>query len=350
MGQAIITRRLAVGPLYSFENFIFTNAGVTGRDGPNLTQIRNAYSSESWTQNNNFLSMTNQGIQEWTVPDDGIYEIEAWGAQGGHAVTTNRTGGPNRAGGRGARIRGRIPLTKGEVINILVGQEGHGRNNTSTHNAPAFSERAGGGGGTFVWKKQNNLPLIIAGGGGAASGDPSDGQVGRDANTGTSGLGPVSGSGTGGVNGNGGASSGGSSSAGAGAGFLTNGTGPAAGRNGFSPLSATTPGRGGASTSGYVYHGGFGGGGTDQYSNTTVDDSEGTGGGGGYSGGSGGNTSSDSAGGGGGSFIINTATNVATSNGSFNRTGSEPHPAYTGSVSNLNAWNAGHGRVIITKL
>ena len=71
------------------------------------------------------------------------------------------------------------------------------------------------------------------------------------------------------------------------------------------------------------------------------------GGGGGYSGGAGTSANTGTAadgGGGGGSYIISTATNVATSNGTF-----ENISTFNGSaITNLNAYNSGGGYIKIT--
>lgn len=349
--------------LFYFVSASFTNGstfadariravGAQGRFGPSLAQARNAMfdniDNVVLRENTSFFNVVN-GIQQLSIPQSGVYRIEARGAQGGHATSTNNAQ-PNRPGGRGAIIRGDVFLEKGELIKIVVGQEGIGRQSIG-FNDP-FNERAGGGGGSFVWKDSGDLPLICAGGGGAASGDPSVGVNGRDANTGTSGGISTNGSGVGGTNGNGGISQGGSFRAGAGAGFLSDGQGGGDGKDGRAIIRASDAAIGGSCdpSSGLNFDGGFGGGGADARLNSTSDDSEGTGGGGGYSGGAGGNSSLDDGGGGGGSFIINTATNVATSNGGFSRTGAEPHPAYTGTVFNLNAWNAAHGLVSITRI
>jgi hypothetical protein len=97
-------------------------------------------------------------------------------------------------------------------------------------------------------------------------------------------------------------------------------------------------------------NGGFGGGGADARLNSASSDAEGSGGGAGYSGGAGGNGSGDEGGGGGGSFIAAAALRGATSNGSFSRTGSEPHAAYTGTVQNIGAYNVEDGYVVITDM
>ena len=56
-------------------------------------------------------------------------------------------------------MEGTFNLSKGETIQILVGQEG-GINNVTNS--------AGGGGGTFV-VNGSNTPLIVAGGGGGVN-------------------------------------------------------------------------------------------------------------------------------------------------------------------------------------
>ena len=92
------------------------------------------------------------GIQRWTVPYTGDYRIEAIGAAGGYDKYSTK----GQYQGRGARMIGTFRLTKGEIIQVLVGQEGGVNRN---------SQSSGGGGGTFV-VRGSNTPLIIAGGGG----------------------------------------------------------------------------------------------------------------------------------------------------------------------------------------
>ena len=92
------------------------------------------------------------GIQRWIVPYTGDYKIEAVGATGGYDIRSNS----RRYRGRGARMIGTFRLSKGETIQILVGQEGGTNRN---------GETSGGGGGTFV-VRASNTPMIIAGGGG----------------------------------------------------------------------------------------------------------------------------------------------------------------------------------------
>ena len=97
------------------------------------------------------------GVQLWTVPADGTYQIEAYGAQGG----PNHCG---HAGAKGARMQGIFSLTKNTVLHIVVGQMGDPSPGGNCANGGG-----GGGGGSFVWESGAGLPLIVAGGGGGSS-------------------------------------------------------------------------------------------------------------------------------------------------------------------------------------
>ena len=121
------------------------------------------------------------------MPCTGDYRIEAIGATGGYDTYTNSS----QYRGRGAKIIGTFSLCRGEIIQILVGQEG-GINNHRVG--------SGGGGGTFV-VRGSNRPLIIAGGGGGVDMVTSR-HAGCDANTSTTGN-PGYGSWLGGSNGHG---------------------------------------------------------------------------------------------------------------------------------------------------
>ena len=270
------------GILYSFTTHTFTNAGATGRTGPILSQVQTAYSTVSWAQNNSYLNMVTQGIQEWTVPATGSYYIDVAGAAGGD-------GGYGR--GKGARMIGTFNLTKGMVLAILVGQQGVVKNSGCN---------AGGGGGTFVWNKGSTTqPLIVGGGGGGGGAGCS--LSGLDAPITMNGTGGF-GTSAAGVNGNG-ATPGGS-------GWLSNGTSGLDGNN----SSTTRPLEGGLGGLALSYNsvgdGGFGGGASASGQNCG---NGGAGGGGGYSGGAGpsGDATCNSGGGGGsynsGTDQINTA-------------------------------------------
>ena len=184
-----------------------------------------------------------------TVGQSGVYDINAFGAQGGSANGTNSTA----IGGYGAEEGGTFTLTAGEKLEIIVGGQG------GTY---------GGGGGTFVLANTGAggayQLLLVAGGGGGAGGANGGNATVATAGSGAGGqsYGTAGGGGGGsGVNGNG-----------------LDGTGYKAGSGG-SNISGTPSYAGGA---GYTagFNGGFGGGGGAG--------GVGGGGGGGYTGGGGG--------------------------------------------------------------
>ncbi len=316
--------------LYDFDTHTFTNAGAIGRQGPSLVECQAAYSAEIWELDPALFNMTVNGIQEWTVPVTGDYSIAIGGAQGGNH---NYTVEPED-GGTGALMQGTFSLVEGQVLHILVGQQGV---NSATGGTFSYDNAApGGGGGTFVWDPlDTSNPLIAAGGGGGGSSP--GGYAGRNANITADGSeGELRANG--GTAGNGGMlnTGGGSYWAGGGCGWITNGTagnvtvlydatpsGASSAGGGVRPLEGGLGGfrwvDGGDVEGGNEGgDGGFGGGGGGG------SDNMGTGGGGGYSGG-GGNNGTSRSGGGGGSF--NSGTDQVNSVG-----------------------NTGHGFVIITLL
>ena len=162
-------------------NATFTSLGARGQEGPKLG---NHYTG----QDHDGQVTLSSGIQQWTVPRTGQYRIEAVGAAGGYDEVQNS----RHYRGRGARMVGTFNLSKGEMIEILVGQEGGIRGN---------SRSSGGGGGTFV-VRGSNTSLIVAGGGGGLRAVTSR-HEGCDASTNTSGN-PGYNSSSGGRNGHGG--------------------------------------------------------------------------------------------------------------------------------------------------
>ncbi|MES2285246.1 MAG: glycine-rich protein [Bacteroidota bacterium] len=257
---------------------------------PVTTPALQLFGASVFTINNTSTGYTGN-IQRFVVPC-GITSItiEAWGAEGGKAS------GYAELPGKGARMKGTFAVTPGQVLKILVGQQGEFGSNDG-----------GGGGGTFV-TDNSNVPLIIAGGGGGSSYTaPRAGIDGTTANSGTAGQS----GGAGGSGGNGGTSGGYS---GGGGGLTGNGgNGPSSGQCGGT--SFVNGGDGG--TTGSACRGGFGGGGG------THGGGWGGGGGGGYSGG-GASNSSQYGGGGGGSYNVGTAQ------------------------SNTSGVKSGHGQVQIT--
>ena len=276
-------------PLYVFTSHTFTNAGATGRLGPTLTTVRNHsdYASVNWAQNNSYLSMTSDnGIQLWTVPISGNYTIRAKGAAG-----------LDTRGGKGRDIQLTTTLIKGEVIRILVGQQGTGASGDNY---------SSGGGGTFV-VRGTDTPIIIAGGGGGRGDVIEPFSHANIATTGQITPNGYYGGGTGHMPLGGGGDSG---FHGAGGGFNINNTNQPRGG-----VSFTAGGAGGQGD--YNINGGFGGGGG------WLNQLGGAGGGGYSGGGSGGSFNGILGGGGGGSFGITTLTDFG-------------------------AINTGHGSVLIT--
>ena len=238
-------------------------------------------------------------LQTFTIPA-GVTSItiEAYGAQGGNTYSATLRGG------KGAKMKGTFAVTPGDVLKILVGQQGTGS---------ASVNYGGGGGGTFVATGTNN-PLIVAGGGGGAN-SPSalnglDGQATISGGVSSRGI-------SGGTDGKGGS---GGQGGGGGGGFYTDGA--------FGINCCYNPGlsflNGGTGASWPVGtdngFGGYGGGGSGDGACCGLG-----GAGGGYSGGgAGGTTCGQGINGGGGSYNAGT------------------------SQSNTSGVHTGDGRVLIT--
>ena len=103
-------------------------------------------------------------VEEWTVPCDGTYQLEVWGAQGGASTRTT--------GGKGGKTYGNKTLTKNTVLYIVVGGQGV---STGGYNGGGASSYGGGGGATHIatvtgelstLSSNRNAILIVAGGGG----------------------------------------------------------------------------------------------------------------------------------------------------------------------------------------
>jgi hypothetical protein len=295
------SKTIAGNGLYTFSAFTFTNAGVTGRTGPILSQCVSAYSSASWASNTSYFNMTTQGIQLWTVPATGSYTLTVAGAKGGDCPKpAPSTWNYSYVGGNGRIVTGTTNLTQGQVLQIVTGQIGITSTGASGYQYKSIG--SGGGGGTFVMDNSNGNPILIAGGGGGCTNDGMNtrGSNGIDA--------PQSvGSGTGGTaTGGGGGGAGWYASGGDSTGVVVGGptggrryTGGIAGRNVTYDPSANSSA-----------DGGFGGGGANCAYDTYFC---GAGGGGGYSGGGG----VDPGGGAGGasSYIGSIGSYGSTNNG-----------------------------------
>lgn len=146
----------------SGRTWIFKSTKIS-RFGPTQSEA-----TELYKNTNVKVKIIGQGIQEWTIPQSGIYRIDAYGAQGASTIE-------GCIGGKGAYISSMFSFGKGERLYILIGQ---------TPPSAINSWGGGGGGGTFVAKyvnssndillpKEDKIPieLLIAASGGGGSGD-----------------------------------------------------------------------------------------------------------------------------------------------------------------------------------
>jgi len=302
--------------LYNFTSHTFTTGNKTGRTGPTFSQLTNDYiGSAPWVQD--YLSEGDfTGYQDWTVPVSGIYRFDVKGASA-------YEGDGSGTAGKGARLRGEVSLTKGEIITIAVGQQGTAPSNGDTY--------GGSGGGSFVVRKSSTEPLLVAGGGSADAGATN----GIDAVT-TVNAAESSSVELGGQDGNGGSAQDFSRSAGGG-GFFSRGEDSSFGeKGGGSFLDGLTADSNLSRTGG---EGGFGGG-----ASSDAQTSGQSGGGGGYSGGSGARTTAaNEVGGGGGSFAAVSIENLATSDGSYNSSTN----FNSQQITDLNSYNTGDGEISV---
>ena len=285
--------------LYQFTDITMTPGASTGSTGPTLAEAIAGISSTgstAWTNDTVFFNVSG-GIILWKVPVNGEYSFQLAGARGGNnAAAANN-------GGSGATVSGNVSLTKGQVIQIAVGQTGQDRSGTGGD----FG--CGGGGGTFVYNGSTSQLLFAAAGGGGAdgSGDSGGGPglITEDGSVG--GYSTALTGGAGGTGGGGGTVGGTVSGGGGGGGYSGDGLGDGTNDDGPGGQAFLNGALGG--NNGETY-GGFGGGG----GALTIGAG---GGGGGYSGGGGGRDgeASSGGGGGGGSYSIATATNVAKTQG-----------------------------------
>lgn len=140
----------------------FTNCGVEGTTGPTLAQCQNSYGAGyGFNSNTARFNMTTQGYQRWTVPVTGRYQVTVAGAEGGWGAAV---GGNEGIPGKGYRFTSTYELSQGQVLTLIVGQQGSGRTNAAT---PAgCCNPGGGGGGSVVFNSTQNVLLAAAGGGG----------------------------------------------------------------------------------------------------------------------------------------------------------------------------------------
>lgn len=143
---------------------VFTPCGAEGHEGPTEDACDGEY--EGTTLEFDEWSVS-EGYQTWTVPITGSYRLTAYGAAGGNASTSTSVS-------EGATISGVFDLTKGEQLQIVIGQMG---------TTGGRSWGGGGGGGTWVMTDSDDPLLIAAGGAGNRSSarDSCDGRSSQSA-------------------------------------------------------------------------------------------------------------------------------------------------------------------------
>ena len=188
---------------YSFAAWALGSAGGTQyKTGTGVTLTANTTFYAYWMPTAGTAFGYTGGIQTFTAPVSGTYQLTAYGAQGGNS--------PGRVeGGYGGYATGRVNLTKGQILYIVVGgmpSDGvavggyNGGGNLNSKN----SNGGPGGGATHIARRTGVLRelssyksdiLIVAGGGGGSCWSYNTSQQGG-AGGGTSGgaTGTISGS------------------------------------------------------------------------------------------------------------------------------------------------------------
>ena len=130
------------------------------------------------------------GEYSYVAPTTGVYDITAFGAQGGGGgqgpLCSPANGCSPGVGGLGAEIGGSIHLTAGTTLTVIVGGQGAFGSGVADQGGGG-----GGGGGSFVFLGAQ--PLVVAGGGGGAGGF--QGPLGFGSNGGPGGVGGAGGDG-----------------------------------------------------------------------------------------------------------------------------------------------------------
>ena len=172
----------------------FTTCGRKGEEGPRFMECTEHYCNSGSLVCGHLLNEGTRGSQIFVVPRSGNYTVTIAGASGGHGVCSNYSG-------LGVVARERVQFRRGQILRILVGQQGTNAcgsgfqytmydicqisdnieacNNlwgTTYHNLSfgEFFKYDGGGGGGGASLIENaeadlsNPPLAIAPGGGGA--------------------------------------------------------------------------------------------------------------------------------------------------------------------------------------
>ncbi|CAH1792545.1 unnamed protein product [Owenia fusiformis] len=151
--------------------------GSQGNIGPTPLQCKSVY---KYTNVNITVQTTPpfEGMQVWVVPETAKYSITALGASGGNGLKQQ-----DMKLRRGAFAHAEFNFTEGEILYILVGQEGQTPCSQTSmlnrgicggheeYDSAVPGGGGGGGGGSFVFKMVDGeleLLIVAAGGGGLA--------------------------------------------------------------------------------------------------------------------------------------------------------------------------------------
>ena len=171
-------------------NYRFTTCGSRNREGPTYLECIEHYCNSGSPVCGHLMNEGTRGSQIFVVPRGGNYTVTIAGASGGHGVCSNYSG-------LGVIARETVQFRRGEILRILVGQQGTSAcdgyqdndvcqisNDTeaceilwnTTYRDMAFEQfylfdGGGGGGGASLLEHANNPlcnPIVIAPGGGGA--------------------------------------------------------------------------------------------------------------------------------------------------------------------------------------
>ena len=127
------------------------------------------------------------GVQSYSIPANGLYKLEVWGAKGGDS------GVSGKGGGQGGHSVGYKVLNKGDTLYVVVGGAGVNGAGSGGYNGGGYSSNlnltvyGSGGGATHIARRTGTISsigsanigdiLIVAGGGGGG-GEYNSGQKG----------------------------------------------------------------------------------------------------------------------------------------------------------------------------
>lgn len=184
-----------------FSDVVMQQGGNIGNGRVRITKVGAAIGYATVDNGTQTFGYTGS-VQEYVVPRDGYYKLEAWGASGGGS--TDQTKGSH--GGQGGYTAGTVYLTRGTKLFLYVGEagwyttaimndaDGSWNGGGARTNSTACGSSTGGGasdirllGGT--WDNDAGLKsrILVAGGGGGAD-DATNEKIGKS-NDGSGGAG-----------------------------------------------------------------------------------------------------------------------------------------------------------------